>query len=90
MFLSGVLGIDKDINKLVDGGAVAQAKKALENIGHILEAAGSSYENVIKNTVLLKDMGDFGTVNEIYRQCKYEMNKLINTYDMIFYTEHQS
>lgn len=55
---------------MVDGGAAAQAKKALENIGHILDAAGSSYENVIKNTILMKDLKDYSVVNEVYRQCK--------------------
>lgn len=70
VFLSGVLGINKDTNKLVDGGAGAQAKKALENIGAILQASGSSYENVLKNTILMKDMKDYGVVNEVYRQCK--------------------
>lgn len=37
IFLSGALGVDKDTNQLVPGGAAAQAEKALENIGHILE-----------------------------------------------------
>lgn len=71
VFISGVLGLNKDTNKLVEGGAAVQAKKALENIGYILEASGSSYENVIKNTILMKDLKDYGVVNEVYRQCKY-------------------
>lgn len=71
VFISGVLGLNKDTNKLVDGGAAAQAKKALQNIGYILEASGSTYENVIKNTILMKDLKDYGVVNEVYRQCKY-------------------
>lgn len=70
VFLSGVLGMNKDTNKLVNGGAVAEAKKALENIGVILEAAGSSYDNVIKNTIFMKNLNDYGVVNEIYKQCK--------------------
>nr|CAH7713248.1 unnamed protein product [Callosobruchus chinensis] len=62
--------MDKDSNKLVDGGAEAQATQALKNIGHILEASGSSYSNVIKSTIMLRDINDFGTVNEVYRKCK--------------------
>lgn len=69
VFLSGVLGMDKDTLKLVDGGIKAEAKQALKNIGYILEAAGSSYENVIKNTVMLNDINDFGAVNEVYKEC---------------------
>ncbi|KAK2722529.1 hypothetical protein QYM36_002913 [Artemia franciscana] len=58
--------MDSVSGNLVEGVA-AQAKKALENMGHILEAAGASYKNVVKTTVLLADMKDFGTVNDVYR-----------------------
>lgn len=44
VYLSGVLGIDKDTGKLVEGGAVKEAVKAFENIRNILTAAGSSIE----------------------------------------------
>lgn len=66
VYLSGVLGIDKDTNKLVAGGAVPEAIKALENLKNILAAAGSKIENVIKCTVLLNDIADFGAVNQEY------------------------
>lgn len=66
VYLSGVLGIDKDTGKLVTGGAVPEAAKALENIQNILSAAGSKVENVVKCTVLLNDIADFGKVNEEY------------------------
>ncbi|XP_018577522.1 rutC family protein UK114-like [Anoplophora glabripennis] len=68
VFLSGVLGMDKDTMKLVEGGIRAETRQALKNIGYILEAAGSSYENVIKNTVMLNDIKDYGTVNDIYKE----------------------
>ncbi|CAH1155620.1 unnamed protein product [Phaedon cochleariae] len=68
VYLSGVLGMDIKSNKLVEGGAAAEAKQSLKNIGHILEAAGSSYTNVIKSTIMLRDIEDFGTVNEVYKQ----------------------
>ncbi|KAK2722530.1 2-iminobutanoate/2-iminopropanoate deaminase-like [Artemia franciscana] len=66
LYVSGQLGMDSVSGNLVEGVA-AQAKKALENMGHILEAAGASYKNVVKTTVLLADMKDFGTVNDVYR-----------------------
>jgi 2-iminobutanoate/2-iminopropanoate deaminase len=66
VYLSGVLGIDKDSGKLVAGGAVPEAVKALENMQNILAAAGSKAENVIKCTVLLNDIADFAAVNSEY------------------------
>lgn len=43
-----------------------QTDQALKNLGAILEAAGSSYSQVLKTTVLLTDMGDFAKVNNVY------------------------
>ncbi|KAF5273294.1 hypothetical protein FQR65_LT04716 [Abscondita terminalis] len=68
VYVSGVLGLDKDSMKLVSGGIAAETRQALVNLGHVLEAADSSYAKVIKATVLLKDMADFGTVNEVYKE----------------------
>lgn len=65
MYVSGCLGIDND-SKMVEGGAVGQARKALENLKHILEASGSSIEKVVKTTVLLASMDDYKAVNEEY------------------------
>lgn len=73
VYLSGVLGIDKDTGKLVSGGAVGEAVKALENMQNILAAAGSKVENVIKCTVLLNDIGDFGAVNQEYTKGSTEV-----------------
>lgn len=69
-YLSGVLGMNKDTLKVVEGGIAAETKVALENLKNILEAAGSKIENVIKCTVLLNDINDFGTVNEEYKKSK--------------------
>lgn len=54
---------------LVAGGAVPEARQALKNIGAILAAAGSSYEKVVKTTILLNNIGDFQGVNEVYKEC---------------------
>lgn len=43
-----------------------QTKQVMENLGAVLEAAGSSFEQVVKTTVLLEDMSNFGAVNAIY------------------------
>ncbi|KAF2903307.1 hypothetical protein ILUMI_02871 [Ignelater luminosus] len=68
LYVSGVLGLNKDTMKLVEGGAAEEARQALKSLGFILEAAGSSYEKVIKSTVLLKDIQDFAAVNDVYKE----------------------
>jgi 2-iminobutanoate/2-iminopropanoate deaminase len=68
LFTSGQIGLDPKTGKLVPGGVAAEAKQALENIGVLLKAGGSSYDQVIKTTLFLKDIADFATVNEIYAQ----------------------
>ncbi|CAH0547507.1 unnamed protein product [Brassicogethes aeneus] len=72
IYVSGCLGIDKDTMKLVEGGAAEECRQALRNLGHILEAADSKYENVVKTTVFLNDIADFQAVNEVYKEffCK--------------------
>ncbi|KAL3270651.1 hypothetical protein HHI36_021180 [Cryptolaemus montrouzieri] len=67
LYISGVLGLDKNKMELVEGGAGDQAKQALINMGHILKAAGSTYENVIKTTIFLANIGDFKEVNDVYK-----------------------
>jgi len=53
---------------LVPGGIENETRKALENIGHILRAAGGSYKDVIKTTILLRDINNFSLVNSIYSE----------------------
>lgn len=60
--------MDPANGQLVEGGVQAQTRQALVNMGEILKAAGCSYENVVKTTVLLADMNDFTKVNDIYKQ----------------------
>ncbi|XP_062846844.1 2-iminobutanoate/2-iminopropanoate deaminase isoform X1 [Trichomycterus rosablanca] len=68
MYISGQLGMDTASGQLVAGDVQAQAKQALINMGEILKAAGCGYENVVKATVLLADMNDFNSVNDVYKQ----------------------
>uniref|UniRef100_A0A1A8I082 2-iminobutanoate/2-iminopropanoate deaminase n=1 Tax=Nothobranchius kuhntae TaxID=321403 RepID=A0A1A8I082_NOTKU len=67
MYVSGQIGMDVASGQLVDGGVQAQARQALVNMGEILKAAGCNYGNVVKTTVLLKDINDFNSVNEVYK-----------------------
>lgn len=68
VFSAGQLGIDPASGEFVSGGIEAQTQKALENLSAVLEAAGSSLGRVVKTTVFLKDMNDFGAMNGVYGQ----------------------
>ncbi len=68
VFTAGQVGIDRSLGKLVEGGAEAEARQALKNLQSILEAAGTSLDNVVKTTVFLKDMADYAAVNAIYAE----------------------
>ena len=66
VFTAGQLGIDPASGDLVAGGIQAQTKQALTNIKAVLAAAGSGMEMVVKTTVFLQNMEDFGQMNEVY------------------------
>ncbi|XP_049628377.1 2-iminobutanoate/2-iminopropanoate deaminase [Suncus etruscus] len=68
LYISGQIGLDPSSGQLVPGGVAAEAKQALTNMGEILKAAGCDYTNVVKTTVLLADINDFNTVNDVYKQ----------------------
>ena len=65
LITSGQLGLIPE-NGILPEGVEAQAEQALKNIGAILEAAGFARTDVVKTTVFIRNMGDFGKVNEIY------------------------
>ncbi len=66
IFVSGQIPLDPATGQLVEGGAAVQTERVLRNLAAILEAAGSSLAQVLKTTVYLKDLGDFGKMNEVY------------------------
>ena len=66
IFTAGQLGIDPESGEFVPGGIEAETRQALLNIQAVLEAAGSSLKSVVKTTVFLRDMNDFGVMNVIY------------------------
>ena len=66
VFTSGQLGIDLQTGKLAEG-VEAQAINAMKYIGEILSVRGLSYENILKTTIFLADMGDFAVVNAAYQ-----------------------
>ena len=67
LYVSGQLPIDAATGKMAEG-IEAQTRQSLANLGHILNEAGYSYDDVAKTTVLLADIADFGAMNAVYAE----------------------
>ena len=68
LFVSGQIPLDPATGELVQDGIQAETHQVLNNLKAILEAGGSSLEKVVKTTVFIADMDQFGTINEIYAE----------------------
>lgn len=68
LYISGQIPIDPVTGKVVEGGIKEQTNQVMKNIGAILNAAGYTYEDVVKSTCLLSDMDNFVPMNEVYAQ----------------------
>ena len=66
LFASGQLGIDPATGNFVEGAIKEQTAQAFKNVKAILAEAGLDISDVVKTTVFLADMGDFGAMNEVY------------------------
>ncbi|MGC2112013.1 MAG: RidA family protein [Candidatus Korobacteraceae bacterium] len=66
IFLSGQIPLDPASQQLIEGDAATQTDRVLQNIRGVLQAAGSSLQQVVKTTVFLKNMSDFAAMNEVY------------------------
>jgi 2-iminobutanoate/2-iminopropanoate deaminase len=67
IFCSGQIPLDPATGEMVGASDVrVQAKRVMENLKAVLEAAGASFAQVVKTTIFLADLSDFGAVNEIY------------------------
>lgn len=69
VFLSGQIPIDPATGELVAGDAAAQSEQVMKNLNAVLAAAGLSFEQVVRCTIFLTDLADFGRVNEVYGRC---------------------
>ena len=67
LFISGQLPVDGATGSMPED-VVSQTRRSLENIGHILTEAGYSFDDVVKTTVLLTDIADFGAMNAVYAE----------------------
>ncbi len=66
IFTSGIIPVVPATGEIAGESVEEQTEQALTNLKHLLEDAGSSIEHVVKTTVFIKDMNDFGKINEIY------------------------
>jgi len=66
VFISGQTAFDPSTGKPIEGDTPQQTVRIFENLKAILEAAGSSFDRVVKVSVFLKDMNDFPAMNEVY------------------------
>ena len=66
LFCSGQIPLDPKSGQIVSGDIATQTRRVLDNIGAVLKAEGLTFENIVKTTIFLTDLGDFQTVNEIY------------------------
>lgn len=66
VFVSGQLALDPATGQFIEGGVAEQTDQVMKNLAAILEAAGSSLDLVVKTTVFIADMDEFGAMNEVY------------------------
>jgi len=66
LFCSGQIGIDPDTAHLVNESLEAEAERVLDNLGAVLRAASMNFDSVVRCTVYLTDINDYGVVNEVY------------------------
>ncbi len=68
LYLSGQVGQDPATGKLVSGGIRAETEQVLRNLAAVLEAAGKTFNDVVRAGVFLGDMGDFSAMNAVYEK----------------------
>jgi 2-iminobutanoate/2-iminopropanoate deaminase len=66
IFCAGQIPLVPGTRNLVEGGIEEQTRRALTNLQAVLQAAGASFDNVVKTTVFLKDLEDFSMMNSVY------------------------
>lgn len=66
VFTSGVIPIVPETGEIVEGGIEKQAEQAIGNLAALIAASGADIKDTVKTTVFIKDMNDFGKINEIY------------------------
>jgi 2-iminobutanoate/2-iminopropanoate deaminase len=71
VYCAGQIPLDPLTGNIVSGGIAQQTEQVLKNLRAVLKAAGSDLDRVVKTTVFLKDMNDFGAMNDVYGRPEY-------------------
>lgn len=66
LYTSGQIALDPATGELVTGDIETETKQVMENMKAVLEAAGTTFENVIKSTIFISNMDDFAKINTVY------------------------
>ncbi|NLR92318.1 MULTISPECIES: RidA family protein [Flammeovirga] len=66
LYVSGQIAIDQSTGNFVSDGIENETHQVMKNIGYVLEAAGMTYENVVKCSIFVRDMNDFANINGVY------------------------
>lgn len=66
LYTSGQIAINPSTGELVLGDIETETKQVMENMKAVLEAASMTFENVVKTTIFIMDMGDFAKINTVY------------------------
>jgi 2-iminobutanoate/2-iminopropanoate deaminase len=66
LYTSGQIAINPETGDLVTSNIEAETTQVMENMKAVLEAAGMTFDNVVKSTIFIMNMGDFGAINTIY------------------------
>lgn len=66
LFCSGQIPLDPVTGEMIPGDVAAQTERVMANIAAVLVAAGTCFDNVVKTTIFLAEMGDFAAVNQVY------------------------
>jgi len=66
IFCAGQIALDPSTGEMVQGDVVMQTERVMANIAAVLSASGAGFDNVVKTTIFLVEMGDFAAVNEVY------------------------
>ena len=69
VFVSGQLPVNPTTGEFAEGGIKEQTRQSLTNAQQVLQAAGTDLSRVVKTTVFLSDMDNFGAMNEVYGEC---------------------
>ncbi|MDE0470649.1 MAG: RidA family protein [Ekhidna sp.] len=66
VYISGQIPIDQNTGNLAEGTIADETEQVMKNIGFVLEAAGASFQNIVKCSIFVTDMANFSIINEVY------------------------